>query len=724
MRKRLIFWKHSLNSLLILALILSTCTTAIAGPATDIQNHWAEKQLSEWMEKGYITGYSDGSVLPDKTVTRGEFITFINRSFDFKEAGAVNFKDIDSSSWDYEEIAKALKAGYISGYEDNTIRSNNTITRQEAAVILKTLLMNDASPVAEKSEKFIDESTISSWGINAVHVLSSKGIVNGYEDGTYRPNQSITRAEAVVTIDRVKSASGITYNKVGLYGPANGVDMIQGDVVISVEGVTIQNLIINGNLLLDSGIGTGDVFLNNITVKGTTTVKGGGENSVHFKDSVLVKVIINKKEGTVRIVAEGTTKVQTIEIESSVKIEQSLGSTALISNVKLMHELPENSKVTLIGKFDSVDIFANSINVEIPSGMIGDLNVNKGAEGASINLGNNAVIVNMVLNAVVKVLGDGKIEKATINDGANGSEFENKPTVVDGVQKDSIKETKPVFGGGGGGSVSPTPKITTAPVSSEIHTYNYFTGNDEVHYENNMPVGSTLKVYDAATGGSIIGSSNSNHVTVTNGFSTVISNVYVSLTETGKLESERVVQKIATAFPISPNSLYFDIRNYRVGDDRIIHNNLPSDSIVNFYDGTGNRIDTTTASKSPYSIMFNVDHGFNSVASSVYAAYTVTEDTYAYVESKRTELRIPSPIEKINTIVGTDQIYTLDQFGNYLEFLSATSSNYSVVRANFTNDLLTVSSLKPGFASVNIVVRKENGEAYLISFDVDVTAAP
>lgn len=597
------------------------------------------------------------------------------------------------------------------------------ITRQEAAVILTTILHIDPSSLQQNVEKFKDDSTISDWSKSSIATLAYKGIIDGYEDGTFRPNQFITRAEAVVTIDRVKNAQVVMYGKEGLYGPSNGLETIQGDVVISVPGVNLQNVIINGDLLLDKGIGQGDVYLNNVTVKGTTTVMGGGENSVHIKNSILVNVVVNKKDGSVRIVVEGNTQIHTILLESSAIIEHSLDNDEVISKVNLSKELPENSRVTLIGKFDTVDIAANNLEIEISSGLIGELRLIKGVEGTIVNLSQNSSIVNMVLDAIVKVFGDGLIKKAILNKGAGGSQFEHRPDSIDGVEKDSIQETKPVFGGGGV-TVNPTPQKSAAPASVMINTYNYFSGNDELRYGGVLPVGSTLKVYDAATGGSVIGNSETNKVMISDGFSSVISNVYVTLTESGKLESERVTQKISSSYPISPSAQDFHIRNYREGEDRIIHYNLPPGLLVNFYDASGNKIETTTSTNNIYSSLFNVKNGFNTVSTSLYAAYTVTEDTYAYSESKRTELQITPEIDRINAIVGTDLLYSIDHFGNYVEFLAAASSNYSVVRAHITNGILTISSIKQGYASVNIVVRKENGEAVLIVFDVDVFTAP
>jgi hypothetical protein len=82
-------------------------------------------KISAWINKGFIGGYEDGSFKPESNITRAEFITLVNRSFGFTEATTIPFSDVLPENWAHAEVAKAVKAGYISGFEDGTFGANN-----------------------------------------------------------------------------------------------------------------------------------------------------------------------------------------------------------------------------------------------------------------------------------------------------------------------------------------------------------------------------------------------------------------------------------------------------------------------------------------------------------------------------------------------------------------------------------------------------------------------
>ncbi|MDF2961673.1 MAG: hypothetical protein K0S39_3408, partial [Paenibacillus sp.] len=186
--------KRMFAIILSFCLIFSSFGVAFAAEeAKDIKGHWAESQLKAWIDKGYIQGYSDGTVKPDNSITRAEFMTIVNRSFGFKDKSEVKAKDVDPKGWEYEQVAIALKAGYISGYEDGTVKPGNNVSRQEVAVMIAALLKLDTAKGGDLS-KFKDASSLPSWSKGAVSAAVAKGVLNGYEDGTLRFENSITRA--------------------------------------------------------------------------------------------------------------------------------------------------------------------------------------------------------------------------------------------------------------------------------------------------------------------------------------------------------------------------------------------------------------------------------------------------------------------------------------------------------------------------------------------------
>lgn len=472
----------TLTGLLGLGMTLGAVSPAFAAqPAEDINGHWAEKQLQEWANQGTLKGFEDGTVRPNQSITRAEFIALVNRIFGYTESAQVQFNDLSSSNWAYTDVAKAVKAGYVQGYQDQTIHPSADVTRQEAAAMIAKVVGLTVGQTDSLST-FKDADRISAWSKQGVAAVLESKIMNGYPDQTFEPQKSLTRAEAVVLIDAAfakKTAETVTFDQAGTYGGKDQeIQVIHGNVVISAPGITLQNVEIQGNLTLAEGIGSGDATLKNVKVHGTTNVQGGGENSIHFVDSVLVNIVVNKKDGTVRIVAEGSTVTQSVVVKSSAKLEEDHASGEGFTNVELSKELPANAKVTLNGTFDDVDVFAASISVQLVKGSIENVQVDGSAGNTSIELSSEAKIVKLVLDAVAKLLGSGQIQTATINDGAKGSTFQTKPNQTEGSQKDSIQVSTPASssnsggsssgggsnGGGNNGGGTTTPTDTVAPV--------------------------------------------------------------------------------------------------------------------------------------------------------------------------------------------------------------------------------------------------------------------
>ncbi len=198
----------------------------------------------------------------------------------------------------------------------------------------------------------------------------------------------------------------------GTYGPATGTQTIQGDVTISSQGVTLRNVIVTGKLILEEAIGEGDVHLQGVNVQGETVVKGGGKNSVYFTNSLLATVIVNKNTGAVRIVAQGSTQVYEVQLDSpTIVVENNLSGNATGFNDIIVSEAMQSQgngfHVELVGTFETI---------------------NSRATNVQINLSEQTDIATLVLNAAATVLGQGAIRTARIN--ANGSTLAQRPNNV------------------------------------------------------------------------------------------------------------------------------------------------------------------------------------------------------------------------------------------------------------------------------------------------------
>ncbi|GAK41251.1 hypothetical protein TCA2_3742 [Paenibacillus sp. TCA20] len=448
--------RGTVTGLLSISMALGTVGSVSAATTgtNDIQGHWAQSQLQHWMNEGHLTGYADGSVKPNKSISRAEFVSLVNRIFGYSEQASLSFDDLSPSNWAYTDIASAVQAGYVQGYENNTFRPGADVTRQEAAAMISKLL-NVKSDNYDALNQYTDQDTIAGWGKASVASVVEHEVMEGYPNGTFAPLRSLTRAEAVVLIENALASkielNTVTYDLAGTYGSEEETTVIEGNVIINVPDVTLVNTEIKGGLLFAEGIGAGDVTIQNVKVHGTTNVEGGGENSIHFVDSVLLNVVVNKKDGTVRIVAEGTTTAENVIVQSSVKVEEHNVTGAGFTDVELSEILPAGSQVALNGTFDDVGLYAASVSVGLDGGFIESFQVDKAAVNSQITVSNNAQIAQLVLDAITKLLGSGTISKATVNEGAKGSSFQTKPLQIDGSQKDNVvlPATPPASSGGG-----------------------------------------------------------------------------------------------------------------------------------------------------------------------------------------------------------------------------------------------------------------------------------
>ena len=150
----------------------------------------------------YVQGYPDGTVGPERNITRAEAtVIFFRLLQDHVRAELLTaeneFPDVKLGDWFNLGISTMEYGGFVSGYEDGTFRPNGYITRAELATIISNF--DDLEPV--EGNKFADVN--GHWAEKYINSAAAKGWISGYEDGKFRPNQYITRAETMSMINRV-----------------------------------------------------------------------------------------------------------------------------------------------------------------------------------------------------------------------------------------------------------------------------------------------------------------------------------------------------------------------------------------------------------------------------------------------------------------------------------------------------------------------------------------
>ena len=209
---------------------------------TDTQNHWAEKEITNLSLNGIISGYSDNSFKPDNNMTRAELVTVINRLLGNNEQNSKYVPDINAKDWFYTEIRKGIESGIIKGNSEGYVRPNDLVTRQEAIVMLQRALVPEVTTT--KTHSYTDFSEVSEWSKKSVETFLKANYIKGYSDNTIRPNAYITRAEVIKIIENI----------IDLYASfGNFSGEIYGNVLVYGKNVTLKNITIYGDLIVTEG---------------------------------------------------------------------------------------------------------------------------------------------------------------------------------------------------------------------------------------------------------------------------------------------------------------------------------------------------------------------------------------------------------------------------------------------------------------------------------------
>lgn len=167
---------------------------------TDVDSkYWANNEITFFANKGYSNGYIDGTFKPASTITRGEAAVMMQRVLSLKATTTNNpFNDVKSTSYDYQAILAVNESKIMTGKSAGIFDSTGQLTRAEmAAILVRAFQLTGTADVS-----FPDVSN-DFWCYNFISILVANNLVNGFDDGTYRPNAKISRAEFATFLYRV-----------------------------------------------------------------------------------------------------------------------------------------------------------------------------------------------------------------------------------------------------------------------------------------------------------------------------------------------------------------------------------------------------------------------------------------------------------------------------------------------------------------------------------------
>jgi hypothetical protein len=176
----------------------------------DLGAHWSAPFVEGLAIAGAVAGFQDGTFQPDKSVTRAEFAAFIQASFPNQpeKNPPLSFTDVPRSFWGYEALSKAQRSGFLTGYPDRTMRPNDPITRIQAMVAVTNGLGLTGGRVDDLGI-YRDRAQIPSYAVDALATATQRRLVVNYPEAlVIRPLEPMTRGEVSALIYQGRVAVG------------------------------------------------------------------------------------------------------------------------------------------------------------------------------------------------------------------------------------------------------------------------------------------------------------------------------------------------------------------------------------------------------------------------------------------------------------------------------------------------------------------------------------
>ena len=336
-KKRILAMLLAVASCLSLAVSASAASTA--RKATDFKdfdrNAWYADAVSAAVDNGLLYGKSSTIIDPNGDMTRAEMAAIINRSFGcYKTADISQYKDVAKSKWYYKDVALAVQMGTYNGRSSSAMAPDSPITRQEAmTVVARALELDYASYSKTDLSAFSDRSEISNWAMPYVRAMVGADYIHG-RGKVLAPLDNITRAEF----------AQIFHNIIGSYITVKGSydKDIKGSVLIRTDEVTLQNMTVDGDLIIGCGAADGKITLDNVTVKGRLLVWGGGTKAVYCNNGTqMPEVVVARVDDAVKVIYDRDSTlavIDTIKVRITERAKQHKETEVIFYDVSGLRE--------------------------------------------------------------------------------------------------------------------------------------------------------------------------------------------------------------------------------------------------------------------------------------------------------------------------------------------------------------------------------------------------
>ena len=180
-------------------------------PFADISGHWAQQAVTFCVEQGLFQGVSAASFAPEEPMTRAMFVTVLGRLYEAYggkissyNTSVLQFTDIGYHSYYIDYLGWAVDHQLIEGYGDGLFGPDDSVTREQMGkMIFDFLALMEQQLPAEGELDFADSAAISDWAVEGILACTQNGVISGYPDQTFRPDQEATRAQVAAIIERI-----------------------------------------------------------------------------------------------------------------------------------------------------------------------------------------------------------------------------------------------------------------------------------------------------------------------------------------------------------------------------------------------------------------------------------------------------------------------------------------------------------------------------------------
>ena len=337
-KKRILALFLAAVSCLSLAVSASAANT-VARKATDFRDYdrtaWYAEAVSAAVDNGLLYGKSSTTLDPNGDMTRAEMAAIINRSFGcYKAADISQYKDVSKNKWYYKDVALAVQMGTYNGRSSSTMAPDSPITRQEAMTVAARALELDYDSYSKTDlSTFSDRNKISNWALPYVRAMVGADYIHG-------------RGKVLAPLDNITCAefAQIFANIIGTYIVSKGTydKDIKGSVLIRTDEVTLQNMTIDGDLIIGCGTADGKIVLDNVTVKGRLLVWGGGTKTVYCNNGTnMPAVVVARVDDAVKVIYDRDSTlavIDTIKVRITERAKQHKETEVIFYDVSGLRE--------------------------------------------------------------------------------------------------------------------------------------------------------------------------------------------------------------------------------------------------------------------------------------------------------------------------------------------------------------------------------------------------